>query len=219
MSLKKSLIFIINLNILTTLVYPQFCTIMIDPAGDAQSTGREIQDTFERGITLQFAQELKQQLIERMPNIRVVLTRIPGEAIQPMHNAIFANRLQVQLYLRIGFYHEKAMPSRMAIFYYCQDQTDYWHKFNPLQFYPYQQAHLMNLKLTEKFAQYFLQKLQNNNINSAFIPHNAFAIPIKPLLGIQAPALYIEAGLININDWKYLIKPIMMCIQEVLTYE
>ena len=32
---------------------------MINPAGDAKDAGRTLNDSFERGITLQFAQELK----------------------------------------------------------------------------------------------------------------------------------------------------------------
>ena len=32
----------------------------MDPSGDAKNTGRLIEDTFERGISLQFAQKLKE---------------------------------------------------------------------------------------------------------------------------------------------------------------
>ena len=39
-------------------------TIMIDPAGDAKHTGRLIQDTLERGISLQCAEELKKNLTQ-----------------------------------------------------------------------------------------------------------------------------------------------------------
>ena len=37
-------------------------TIMIDPAGDAKNTGRQIDDTLERAVTLQFAQKLKSEI-------------------------------------------------------------------------------------------------------------------------------------------------------------
>lgn len=104
------------------LMADQFFTLMIDPTGDGAYAGREIQDSFERGITLQCAQELKKQLTDHFANIRVILTRAAGETIQPMHNALFSNRLQAQLYLRIGFYHEPDMPSHIALFYYIQIQ-------------------------------------------------------------------------------------------------
>lgn len=192
-------------------------TILIDPAGDAQHTGREIGDTFERGITLQCAQELKKQLTENNPNIRVILTRVPGETIQPLHNALFSNRLQANLYLRIGFYYEQNIPSHVSIFYYCENTTDYWHKYNPLRFYPLEQAYLINLNTTKELGTTFLQIFNNNKINSVFVPYGLFGIPLQPLIGIQAPALYIEAGLYNTNDWRHLIKPLISCIQAITT--
>lgn len=34
-------------------------TIMLNPAGDARHTGRRIDDTFERSVTLQYVEKLK----------------------------------------------------------------------------------------------------------------------------------------------------------------
>jgi len=82
--------------------------IMLDPAGDAQYAGRRIDDSFERGLTLRCAEQLKQRLEQLFPQIHVVLTRLPGETVQPLQNANFANRLSVDLYLSIHFYHETA---------------------------------------------------------------------------------------------------------------
>ena len=191
-------------------------TIMIDPTGDGAYAGREIQDTFERGITLPFSQQLKKQLTDKISNIRVVLTRAAGETIQPMHNALFSNRLQAELYLRIGFYHEPDMPSHIALFYYAANPTDFWHKPNFLHFYHADQAHLQNLALTKQLATNFLQILQNNQINTAFVPYGLFAIPFKPFVGIQAPAIYLEAGLHNTSDWKYIIKPVIAFVQSLM---
>ena len=213
MSLKFLLVILLSVQLHAQTPF----TVLIDPTGDAQHTGREIGDTFERGITLQCAQELKKQLAQINPDIRVILTRVPGETIQPLHNAMFANRLQAQLYLRIGFYHEPEMPSHVAIFYYLQHQTDFWHRYNPLQFYTVQQAYLINLNVTKQLGTLFLQKFQNKDNNSAFIPYGLFGIPLKPFMGIQAPALYIEAGLHNTNDWKYVIKPLIQSIQAIIS--
>src|SRR5579859_5868722 len=69
-------------------------SIMLDPAGDAQITGRIIDDSYERGITLQLCEDIKKQLEADHPkNTRIVLTRFPGETIDPLQNANFANRL------------------------------------------------------------------------------------------------------------------------------
>src|SRR5690606_15053887 len=123
-------------------------TIMIDPSGDTKHTGRIIQDTFERGITLQCAEQLKKELKKILPNIHIVLTRIPGETIQPLQNAAFANRLQVDLYLSIYFYFEPEIPAHISLYYYLSHQTDYWHTYIPLSFYHVTQAHLINIEQT-----------------------------------------------------------------------
>ena len=72
-----------------------------------KDAGRIVNDSFERGLTLQFAQELKKELELNFNNIRVVLTRIPGETLESLQNANFANRLNVDFYLSIHFYSEK----------------------------------------------------------------------------------------------------------------
>ncbi len=206
-----SLKFLSILFFCTALAAERQFTIMLDPAGDGQYAGRKIQDSFERGLTLQCAQEIKKQLTEQYSNIRVILTRAAGETIQPMHNALFANRLQVDVYLRIGFYHEPDMPSHIALFYTCNHPQDFWQTMNPLQFFYIDQAYLLNLKLSKQLATNFLQILQNQQKN--FITYGAFAVPFKPFIGIQAPALYLEAGLHATSDWKYIIKPVIQFMQ------
>lgn len=208
-----SLKFLSILFFCTTLAAERQFTIMLDPVGDGQYAGREIQDSFERGLTLQCAQEIKKQLTEQYSNIRVILTRAAGETIQPMHNALFANRLQVDVYLRIGFYHEPDMPSHIALFYTCNHPQDFWQTINPLQFFYIDQAYLLNLKLSKQLATNFLQILQNQQKN--FITYGAFAVPFKPFIGIQAPALYLEAGLHATSDWKYIIKPVIQFMQTI----
>ncbi len=190
-------------------------TIIIDPAGDQNDTGREIYDTFERGLTLQCAQELKKELEKQLPMIRVVLTRNAGEKIEYLHNARFANKIQPNLYLRIGFYAEESLPCNFALFHYQVEPTDSWHKKNDLFFYPINQAYLCSLQITQKFAQNFLQTLEDKEINSVFVSQGLFALPLAPFIGIQSPALYFEAGLHTTTDWKYLIQPLVTTIAKV----
>src|SRR3990172_8684717 len=108
MSLIKSILFIVSGLLSTNLLLarphvaqPRAFTIMLDPAGDAKNPGRKLDDSFERGITLQFSETLKQKLESLFPSIRVVLTRLPGETVQLLQNANFANRLDVNFYLSI----------------------------------------------------------------------------------------------------------------------
>src|SRR3989339_258513 len=124
-------------------------TIMIDPAGDAKHTGRLVQDTLERGISLQCAEELKKVIMQKHTNIRVILTRVPGETIQPLQNASFANRLNIDLYLSIYFYEEQHTPAYITLYHYIENPiVDYWYKPINLCFYQANQAHLTNLTQT-----------------------------------------------------------------------
>ncbi|HSW75798.1 MAG TPA: N-acetylmuramoyl-L-alanine amidase, partial [Candidatus Saccharimonadales bacterium] len=183
---------------------------------DPKNTGREIDDVFERGITLQCAEELKKQLNNVLPHIRVILTRVPGETIQPLQNASFSNRLQADFYLSISFYQEPEMPCHISLFYYLQNPSDHIHNYNPLYFYHVQQAHLIHLKDSQSVGKIFLKSLQNSVINSAFITQGLFGIPYKQLIGIKAPSLALEAGLCKKDDWKYLIAPLITCIKAII---
>lgn len=211
MSIKKHTL---TLIILYSQVIIPF-TVMIDPSGDAKHTGRVIQDTFERGITLQCAELLKKELNKTVPDVRVVLTRVPGETIQPLQNASFANRLQADLYLSISFYLESDIPSHIALYQYITNQTDYWHKYSPLCFYHVSQAHLINIGFTTLLTKKLLKILQNSSANPFFLPQGLFAIPYKPLVGIKAPAIAIEAGINQKDDFKHIIKPLVTFIQEI----
>jgi len=205
----------LSLSIITKAEQP--LTIMIDPSGDSQHTGHEIDDTFERGITLQCAEELKKQLNIVLPEIRIILTRVPGEIIQAFQNASFSNRLQADFYLSISFYNEKEVPSNISIFYYIEQQTDGWHRFNPLYFYHVQQAHLISLETTKKIGLSFEGSLKNSSINSVFNLSGLFGCPYKQLVGIKAPSIAIEVGICKKDDWKYLINPLTSCIKNILS--
>jgi len=194
----------------------QSFTIMLDPSGDAKNTGREIGDSFERAITLQCAQELKKQLMDQCPDVRVILTRTAGETLQPFHNASFSNRLGVNFYLNLSFYYEEEMPLHIAIFYYKEQLSDIDFHYNPLQIYHVSQAYLINFNLTQQIAKNFYQTLQQKSLNSAFVMLGLFGVPCSRLVGIIAPALYIEVGFRNKDDWKYLIKPLLCSIQSII---
>lgn len=192
-------------------------TIMLDPIGDAKHTGREIDNTFERGITIQFAQALKQHVQHLCPDVRIVLTRVPGETVQPLQNASFANRLEVDFYLTISFYQEETLPAYVAFYYYIEQQTDAWHKYNPFMFYRATQAYLINIHTSQTIGKLFVQECKNAQISSAFEVRPLLGLPVKPLIGVVAPALYLEAGLRSQNDWHLLIEPVATCLQSLAT--
>ncbi|MBI2344606.1 N-acetylmuramoyl-L-alanine amidase [Candidatus Dependentiae bacterium] len=213
MSLNRILlyIFLCNINLIAYSI-----TIMIDPLGDAKYTGCEIEDTFERSLTLQCAQRLKQIIEETFSNTKVVITRNAGDTIQQLQNASYANRINPDLYICLSFYHQKSIPGHIAIFYYLENSIDTQHAYNPLHFYHVSQAYLKNVASSKQFALKAAAVLKQKSINPHFLCIGTFGIPCMPLFGIQPPALFIQAGLAHKNNWKYLIDPIIEVINTSL---
>ncbi len=127
-------------------------TVMIDPAGDARNPGRVIDDTYERSLTMQFAEDLQKNLTSS--KLRVVLTRFPGETVEPLQNVSFANRLAVDLYLSVHFYEKKEGKPELFIYSLLYDPaTDFVEKkSSDLALLPYDQAYKMSLSTTKKYS-------------------------------------------------------------------
>lgn len=193
-------------------------TLMIDPAGDAQNTGRIIGDIFERGLTLQCAQKIKEQLEDEIYGIRVILTRFPGETLEPLQNAAFSNRLNADFLISINFYEEKSGISNFHIYHFVYDSlTDFWSKnSSKITLTPYNQAHIKNIKQS-KFISNRMHNLMKTFENSGiFSLKPVLAIPFKPLVGVTAPVIGLEIGLHNKDDWKPLVKPIVEGIKGII---
>lgn len=217
MSLKKLTYLLTGILLLMSCMYsiasffvraPQkVFTIMLDPAGDAQNPGRQLEDSFERGITLQYAEKIKQVLESTNSRIRVVLTRFPGETVQPLQNASFANRLAVDLYLSIHFYHEHETKPRLYLYTFSYND-DFVQPKAMLSFYSYDKAHLINSATTNKWSSLIAQALETESHKGQFDYKGQYKIPFKPLIGITAPAIALEAGLKNKDDWNAFISPL-----------
>jgi hypothetical protein len=192
-------------------------SIMLDPAGDAKNTGRVIEDSFERGITLQFAEQLKKVLEELYPGIRIVLTRFPGETIERLQNANFANRLDVDLYVSIHFYHEKSSKPNLYLYHFLYNPiTDFWSKPRALSFYPYDQAHLYSLNKTVLWGEQIKTFLKADAFRNLFEVKGLYGVPLRPLIGIKAPALAIEAGIKNKGYWRTYVEPIAQSLIHLI---
>lgn len=192
-------------------------TIMLDPAGDAQYTGRAIDTTFERGLTLQWAQELKYELERRMPLVRVLLTRVPGEVVEPLQNAAFANRLGVDLYVHLSFYQEHEEVSRLFLYYVMYNSiTDLWsQKQDELNFELYNLAYKKYFLTSREYVAQLAKSLKAFERTAFFAVQQPFGIPYKPLVGIQIPACGVECGIKKVDDWHKYIEPITQAIMQL----
>ena len=184
--------------------------VMIDPAGDANKTGRKIGDSFERTVAFKMAGALKKKLHDYY-GIRGVLTRYPGEVIEDLQNASFAGRLNVDFYLSLHvFGHELVKPTILLYNLVYNPMVDFaLRSVSPGKFIPVQQAHFFNIKKTLFYGRCIKNHLTQEHYIKNFDFYGVFGIPIKSLVGVIAPALAIEVGISNEDQWENLINPII----------
>lgn len=190
-------------------------TIMLDPAGNAQYAGRQLDDCYERGITLQFCQELKKEIEKLNLKTRVILTRAPGEkTTEALQNANFSNRLNADFFLSVHFYNENEITPKIGIYYFDKQEPFFIsNNKNNLEFIPYEKAYLKNLDQTKKYATLFKNKLEElTKLNILKPIGNNF----KSLIGLNTPAILIECGLKNSQDYKKLIDPIKQILKIII---
>jgi len=58
--------------------------------------------------------------------------------------------------------------------------------------------------------------LSSSDYSKWFTVIGPHAIPLKPMIGIIAPALLIEIGLPNDDDWKQMIAPITESLKPII---
>lgn len=188
--------------------------IMLDPAGDARQRGRTLLKGYERGETLKFAESLRDFLQENYA-CEIIISRSPGEEKLPLQTATFANRLSVDLVISLSFYHEAKTKPQAYIYQLAYNQLiDFAPRtYKQPVFIPLEQAHFKNIHKTKRDGERIKECLTNNHqkLLDAFGP---FALPIKPLVGIISPALLIEIGIHEDNQWQSLIKPIAESIWQ-----
>lgn len=216
----KNVIHLISIAILcicssVTLTFQRTFTLMLDPAGDAQYPGRIIDDSFERGITLQCVEELQRVMTQRFPHVRVVLTRFPGETRQPLQNANFANRLDVDLYLSIHCYAETKPKSQLYLYYFSCNDT-FLTQPSPYSLCPYDKAHLLNVRTTKAWGAMMEKVLRSPTYEQFFMFRGLYTIPFAPLIGIKKPAIAFEIGLKQKESWKQCIEPIIASITPLI---
>lgn len=191
--------------------------LLLDPTGDAQYTGRTIDDTFERGVSLQIAQELKHVLEDLYPEVSCVLTRIPGETVEPLQNATFANRLPANLFVHIGVVsHTKPLPI-IATYIMSSNRSILAQPgaSASLSFEPYTQAHEAISAVSYAQAQVFVHALksQGSEVPATIVAPRAF--PFHPLVGMHVPALGIEITVKSKDELKSLILPIARALGKL----
>jgi len=212
MSLLKTLLLLTLLSCIELVPAP--ILLMLDPAGDAVHKGRIIDGTFERGITLRLAERIKKAIEFQQPLIKVMISRAPGEAIEPLQTAQITNRLKAHLLVHLACFQETGIKPTLSLYYTLWNPvTDFWQEPSVYTFIALQDAYKKSLKTTSQIAQFMNDLFSNQN---QFISKGAFGLPVTPLIGIQIPSLIIELGLRNQNDWQTFIEPISSALIQAV---
>ena len=184
--------------------------IMINPSGDAKNVGRKLVEGYERAQTFEFAKALQEALQERH-NVRAVLTRFPGEEIVDLQNASFANRLGVDFYLSINFYRQEVIKPKVFMYHLVYNpMVDLARRiFDPLEFVPLYQSHFKNIHKTVRYGKLIKDVLSVQHYRKMFDVHGLYGVPLKFLCGIVAPAIAIEIGICQEEQWKVMIDPLV----------
>ncbi len=177
---------------------------MINPAGDAQKAGRVIEKSFERALTLQMANHLKNYIESHHSDVRVVLTRSAGESISTLQNASFSNRLESNLFISIHMFQAPADKTASLSLYYfsLEPQTVKWQFKEPeLSFIPAHKAHMSSSNITKKLATTLAQNLKTSFGQQCTL-NGPYGVPFAPLVGITAPALAFEMSIHSHATWQ-----------------
>jgi hypothetical protein len=168
---------------------PAAISIMLEPAGDATCA------------TLPCAEQVKTLLENRYGSrVRVVLTRFPGEIIQPLQNARFANRLDVNVYISIHFFIEPQHRPQIYLYQFSYGDTRHGGS-SALSFYSYDKAYLINAARTTAWGRAIQRALEQAIPNPWYDVHAVSSLPFKSLIGIISPAIAFEIGLKSEDDW------------------
>ena len=190
-------------------------TIMLDPAGDARETGRTIEDSLERAITVQFAHQLQEAIPLYLPDSKTIITRTPGEELQPFQRANFANRMPVSLYLNINVVYA---PDKKPTLYLYQFSLGDLFKTpsHELAMVPYDKAHQKSACQTTAYGKKINSFLSRKEYQRIFLTQDLYQLPFAPLIGIQAPALGLEISIPSKTEWKNFVQPIAQSIAFAL---
>lgn len=187
----------------STTVHENKKIAVINPAGHAEDIGRKLRNSTERAETFKLAQYLQEKLEGGNDELRVILTRTPGETIVDFQNASFANRLgNIDLFISLHCYLEDSPKPKIFIYHYISDPVaDFATRTIPnLSFVSVLHAHQANAARSRSFASRLKNSFNSYECSNVFDFSGLYGIPVKPLLGIKAPAILLEIGIPQNNS-------------------
>ncbi len=187
-------------------------SLMLDPVGDSRVTGRTLGKVFERTLTGEIAQQLATTLRTLAPQIQVLITRVPGEVVEPLQRAAFANRLRINYFIRLQAYEHSQQIPEIATYYMDYPQSiERQRSSSPLSLIPYQYAHRAVAKKNQLFSSTIATVLENTKPRAGTI-RPAVGLPARPLSGLAVPGCIIEFGVSE----PHLEQPLLQAVAQAI---
>lgn len=170
--------------------------VYINPSGTSYHPGRTIGDSFERGIAINCAQNLKDELAVRLPLTRVIINQAREENRDPLQHINQANRVRANVYVYLSFYHTKKVTPELTIMTFrWHPTTDLWKReIRREAFIPFQEAHFAHATLSHNIAHHMFYYAATHR-PFPLCAMACLALPYAPLAGIAIPAIGIEIGI------------------------
>jgi hypothetical protein len=102
----------------------------------------------------------------------------------------------------------------MDLYYFSYGDTFITRQFD-LALYPAHEAHLFNASITKAWAQQ-CTAFMHTAFAEKIAMRGPYALPLRPLLGVMAPALSIEMGIKRPDDWQLFVEPLVTMIQQLV---
>ncbi len=170
-------------------------TIIINPSGDKQRTGRIITREFERKFTRLMAQRI-QEILHRTGAFKVFITHEIGQIEDHEQSASLANRLSADLYIYLNCFEGKELLPEIGFYFSVYNPTtDFWQKKNThLTLLPIDKAHIKNI--VQSFTLCFLlESYFKESMQQYIFVNQTYGLPLTQLVGIHTPSCIIECGL------------------------
>lgn len=176
--------------------------VVLNPACDARDPGRKLAFGYERGVTLAIAEFLEKELAQRY-GVRTFLSRRAGETLLPFQAASLSNRINADFFFSIHVYHHHEPKPTIRLYHLLYhpliDRAPRPH--DPFEFISVYSAHYAK-SLTSHFYATSIETLLKNDIHSKKLScEGVLGIPLRPLIGVCAPAVACEIGICNDDQW------------------
>lgn len=194
--------------------HPASRSVLICPTGDVKQRGRTIHGSTEAAQTFACATALH-DMLSNQHICNTFVSRAGGQTCEPLHNAQFANRMQVDVCIILSFF-ESLTPEPVIYLYHGVHDSKPTRSLKTFTFHPSSQAYVINRTSTITYSTYLYTALAKAPGPLAYTVHSPQGMRHQAVTGMVPPAIVIEIGLPTIDAWQPLVPSLVNAIHLLL---